>query len=257
MEPLSDGERVEFVPWDQIRTPNREPWSQRRLIVIVVAVVGVVLVGAAWWLFDRPASSDPGPTAPPEVALVETSVSVPLTTINPPAGYTEADLRAIAPDQSAGAVATVAAEFLRAYLSDTDPAIHPFGVSIEPLYVEWLLVVSTDEGSAPGQSIVTMRVGLLELGEEPRRLPVSEYAVVVSEDRAHNQLSIPIRRDMADNADFVVEDRSLTEVPASVLANAPVEDGEEVLGGWTDGAAWYVLVLDRYGTPVAIEVTSP
>ena len=66
----------------------------------------------------------------PLVSTAETfALEPPITTMAAMARVTEADLRAAAPESSERAVAAVASEYLRAYLSDETPQIHPYGVA--------------------------------------------------------------------------------------------------------------------------------
>jgi hypothetical protein len=103
--------------------------------------------------------------------------------------------------------------------------------------------------------LVTMRVGLLELGDDPRRLPVSEYAVHVSMEDGVAEVSVPIRLTAHDRV--VVRRESLTDVPSGMLETADIGAAEEILGGWEAAGSWYVLVRDERGLPVAVEVEAP
>ena len=103
--------------------------------------------------------------------------------------------------------------------------------------------------------LVTMRVGLLELGDDPRRLPVSEYSVFVSMDDGSAEVSVPIRR--ADPDPVVLQPQTLTDVPSTILEAVAIGSDEEILGGWKSAGSWYVMVRDERGLPVAIEVSAP
>ncbi len=170
------------------------------------------------------------------------------------ARVTEADLRAVVPE-SERAVAAIASEYLRAYLSDETPEIHPYGTATTAVYVEWIAVISADVTDEPQRWLVTMRVGLLELGDDPRRLPVSAYSVFVSMEDGAAEVSVPIRRAAHDQV--VMRPETLTEVPSTILDVAAIGPEEEILGGWETAGNWYVMVRDERGLPVAVEVDAP
>ncbi len=173
------------------------------------------------------------------------------------ARVTEADLRAVAPEFPERAVAAIASEYLRAYLSEETPEIHPYGSATTPVYVEWIAVISAEVTDQLQRWLVTMRVGLLELGDDPRRLPVSEYAVYVSMEDGVAQVSVPIRRDRTGLDQVVMQRESLSDVPSTILKVAAIGPEEEILGGWEAAGSWYVMVRDERGLPVAVEVKAP
>lgn len=258
MQPIDDGERVEFVPWDQLRPRERVGVGSRQQLVAIAGALCLALVVAGWWWANRPVSvplvTDHAVASP----QIETSLPVaPATTVADSARVTEADLRAIAPASSDRVVATIASEYLRAYLSGEASLIHPYGTATTPLYVEWVGVISAEVSDELQRWLVTMRVGLLELGDEPRRLPVSEYSVFVSVEDGMAEVSVPIRRDGAEHNQVVVQRPALTDVPSAILAAAAIGPEEEILGGWESAGSWYVVIRDGWGLPVAVEVGDP
>lgn len=257
MEPIEDGERVEFVPWEQLRPRERHVVAARQRFVMITGAVCVIAIVAGWWWADR---ADSVPSVPDAAHGSASQTLVPLasvTTIAATARVTEADLLAVAPEASERAVAAVASEYLRAYLSDETPQIHPYGTATTPVYVEWITVTSAEVTDEFQRWMVTMRVGLLELSDDPRRLPVGEYSVFVTLDDGTVVVSVPIRRDPTELDQFVMQRQSLIEVPATILKLAAIRPEEEILGGWEAAGTWYVMVRDERGLPVAVEVGTP
>ncbi len=260
MQPIDDGERVEFVPWDQLRPREHPGAASRQQLLALAGAVCVTLVVAGWWWANRADSAPvvPDPTPVSDQAVTPVPLASPTTlaaTVPVTARVTEADLRAVAPGSSERAVAAVASEYLRAYLSDETPEIHPYGTATTPVYVEWIGVISADVTDELQRWLVTMRVGLLELGDDPRRLPVSEYSVFVSVEDGSLKVSVPIRRE--EHEQVVMERESLTDVPSTILEAASIGPEEEILGGWEAAGSWYVMVRDVRGLPVAVEVGAP
>ena len=257
MQPIDDGERVEFVPWDQLRPRGRPGAASRQQLLAIAGAVCVTLVVGGWWWANRP---DSVPLAPDSTFVSTAETRLPeasASTVAAMARVTEADLRAVVPESFERAVAAVASEYLRAYLSEETPEIHPYGTATTPVYVEWIEVISADATDELQRWLVTMRVGLLELGDDPRRLPVSEYAVFVSMDDGLAEVSVPIRRDRAERDRVVMQRESLTDVPSAILEVAGIGPEEEILGGWEAAGSWYVMVRDERGLPVAVEVGAP
>lgn len=260
MEPTDDGERVEFVPWDQLRrNPGRSTTVQPRLAGMVIAMVVVVLV-VAWLVFGRGSSSQAEPVAltGPESAatsLLEAEPSSPSPTAPSPVGYAEADLRAIVPAPGREFAAGVAAEFLRDYLSGDRPELHPFGGPAGAIYVEWITLLTIEEAGELDRWRVTMRVGLLEMGAEPRRLPVSEYSVEVSTVEGTTTVSLPVRRPgSGGELAVVVDDHPLVDLPTDLLQISPLRPGDEVVGAWEDEMGWNVVVRDERGFALVLEI---
>lgn len=258
MQPPDDGERVEFVPWDQLRPREWIGAGSSSKLVGIAGALCLVMAVAGWWWVNRP-DSEPlmGDTAMASPLATTPLPAVPATTVATPPRVTEADLRAIVPAWSDQAVSAIASEYLRAYLSEESSSIHPFGLATTPLYVEWVGVISAEETDEPDSWLVTMRVGSLELGDEPRRLPVGEYAVFVSMQDGLAEVSIPIRRNGSNHDQVVVRRQVLADVPSPILAGAAIGSEEEILGGWEGAGNWYVVVRDERGLPVAVEVGDP
>ena len=257
MQPIEDGERVEFVPWEQLRPRERHVVAARQRFVMITGAVCVIAIVAGWWWADR---ADPVPPAPDAAFVSIPQTLDPLasvTTIAATARVTEADLLAGEPEASERMVAAAASEYLRAYLSDASPPIHPYGTATMPIYVEWITVTSAEVTDELQRWLVTMRVGLLELGDDPRRLPVSEFSVFVAMEDGPAVVSVPIRRDPTELDRFVVQQESLTEVPSTILGVAAIGPEEEILGGWEAAGSWYVMIRDERGLPVVVEVGTP
>ncbi|MDH5421478.1 MAG: DUF2333 family protein [Acidimicrobiia bacterium] len=258
MQPIDDGERVEFVPWEQLRPRQRPTVTAQQRFLAIAGAVCVALVVAGWWWSNRP---DPAPVASESTPVAtQAGTPVPLastTTLAVTVPVTEADLRASAPASPELEIAAIASEYLRAYLSESTPEIHPYGTATTPTYVEWIGVISADVTDELQRWLVTMRVGLLELGDDPRRLPVSEYSVFVSMKDGSAVVSVPIRRAGTRPDPVVVQHESLTDVPSTILEAAAIGPEEEILGGWEAAGRWYVMVLDERGLPVAVEVSTP
>lgn len=261
MEPSEEGERVEFVPWDQLRrSPGRSTTIQPRLAGMGIALVAVVLV-VAWLALGRGSSfpSEPVALSGPEVVtttLLEAEPASPAPTEPSPVGYAEADLRAIVPAPGREFAGGVAVEFLRDYLGGDRPELHPYGEPVGSVYVEWLTLLAVEELGEPDRWMVTMRVGLLELGAEPRRLPVGEYAVEVSTVEGTTYVSLPIRRvGSGRELAVVVDDHPLVGMSADLLQASPLLKGDEVVGAWENELGWNVVVRDERGIALVLEIT--
>lgn len=225
-----------------------------------IALVAVVLV-VAWLALGRGSSfpSEPVALSGPEVVtttLLEAEPASPAPTEPSPVGYAEADLRAIVPAPGREFAGGVAVEFLRDYLGGDRPELHPYGEPVGSVYVEWLTLLAVEELGEPDRWMVTMRVGLLELGAEPRRLPVGEYAVEVSTVEGTAYVSLPIRRvGSGRELAVVVDDHPLVDLPADLLQASPLRPGDEVVGAWENELGWNVVVRDERGIALVLEIT--
>lgn len=260
MEPTDDGERVEFVPWDQLRRgPGQSLTVQPRLAGVVVAAAAVVLV-VAWLALGHGSGlgSESRALSVPEVVvttLFEAEPADPAPTVPSPVGYAEADLRATGPSSGREFAAGVAAEFLRDYLSGGRPELHPYGGPVAAVYVEWITLLTIEESGGVDRWMVTMRVGLLELGTEPNRLPPSEYTVEVSTAEGTTYVGLPVRSDGSGEALAVVVDQHpLVDLPADLLEISPLRPGDEVVGAWEDEMGWNVVVRDERGFALVLQI---
>ncbi len=261
MEPTEERERVEFVPWDQLRrSPGQSTTIQLRLAGMGIAVVAGALV-VAWLALGRGSSfqTEPVALAGPEgvaTTLLEAEPAGPPPTVPSPVGYAEADLRAIVPHPGREFAGGVAVEFLRDYLGGLRPELHPYGEPVGSVYVEWITLLAVEESGELDRWLVTMRVGLLELGTEPRRLPVYEYAIEVSTVEGTTYVSLPVRRvGSGGELAVVVDDHPLVDLPATLLQASPLRPGDEVVGAWQDELGWNVVVRDERGFALVLEIT--
>lgn len=254
MEPGHDGERVEFVPWDQVS--GHPPVVLSNRYRLGAALVGAALViGAAIWVAARPTRSPSDARPPIESSTVEIDPADPGVTFPLPpstaAGYAEADLRAVTPATDQMAIAAGAAEFLRDYLMADRPDIHPFGQSDRTLYVEWM-IVSAVEATSGDDWTVELRVGILEMGAEPERWPTITLAVPVTVDGGEVRVGIPMRvADRPASGAYVFASPEPATLPSDLAAT--LDGAGEILGGWEDGEGWHAVVRDDLGFPVRVD----
>ena len=256
MEPLQDRERVEFVPWDQLRKPPPMRPTNRTMLVGVAVVVASLSLGYA--LFRSGPSPDveaPFPiatAAAQSIDELEADEALP-SGLGSDLGYSEADLRAGDSSVDMAWVEGTATGFVRDYFSTTEPAIHPYVTGEVPAYVDWVSVIGLEGTESDGPWQVTVRVGLVELGPQPRRLPASDYTVMVDRrELGEVSFSVPVLGGQPSSA--TAEGHDLEEVPESVQAMLDPSVEGMIVGGWRQLDTWYVVVQQPTGPPVVIEV---
>lgn len=256
MEPLQDRERVEFVPWDQLRkSPPARP-SSRALMAggfVVVALLGLGYTLAR----SSPASGigAPSTSTSPISRIDEPVVVEDAPHVEADLGYSEADLRAADPGVDLAWVSGTASGFVRDYFSTARQQIHPYGSGEVPLYVEWVEVIGIEADESDGPWRVKVQVGLVEMGTEPRRLPASDFTVTVDRLGPYEAtVGLPVLSPQPVNA--TVETHELGGVPEPVRQMA-LDRGVEgtIMGGWRQSDIWSVVVQQPTGPPVVVEVT--
>jgi hypothetical protein len=123
-----EAEEVESVPWSELIAEERPPHDLRRLITLVVSMLGAAVVGAvvarAAWTPSAPTVIAPGLPATAQPAASDAPMTEgSSTTVTLPPLYSEADLMADPPDPDERAAVVRAEWFVTDYFTaDYEPA---------------------------------------------------------------------------------------------------------------------------------------
>lgn len=277
MEPTSADdldERLESLPWEQVR--SADPPDRRWMIAVAGAVVvAAVVASATRTLWPAPPLSAPSSieTPPPaELAPPSTSPTSVDTNVSP---MTEADLRAISPDDAARAVIAHAEWFISEWLtidgraSDTTLALLPAGVDVPVVdasarsFVESVVGLSAEEVDLGSWEVAVLVRSLSAFGEgDYLRIPARVFLVTVGIGDDGPFVSdlpspgpVPVGRAVALD---LIEEEAPAEVTAAALAimrDAGLPD-ETSIGTFRLGDLWRVtaVVRDRAGVPFVVAV---
>ena len=276
MEPTSRDdldERFESLPWEQVRGAGP---PDRRWVVIVAGAVVVAAITASATRTLWPAQ----PLSAP-VALPPTTAAIPATTAPAPAGLhedhpvTEADLRAIAPEDAARAVAAHAEWFVSEWLtldgelSEVVPALLPEGVGVPVLdesarsFVESAVALSVEDLGFGSWEVAVLVRSLSAFGESDYlRIPARVFLVSVGigeEGPFVTDLPAPgpLPSGRASTFDLVDEPAPDGVVDAAItsMREAGLPDESTIATGRL-GQLWRVsaVVRDRAGVPFVVAV---
>jgi hypothetical protein len=276
MEPTSPDdldERFESLPWEQVR--GAEPPDRRWMVIVSVAVV-ITAVTASATRTLWPAQPLSARVAPPT-----TTAHTPASTASTTAGIdgdrpvTEADLRAISPDDAARAVAAHAEWFVAEWLtlddesSDVVPALLPEGVSVPVLdesarsFVESTVALSVEElGFGSWEVAVLVRsLSAFEDGDY-LRIPARVFLVSVGiGEEGPFVADLPAPGPLPSGRASILEliDESAPEGVIDAAVTSMREAGlpdESTIATARLGELWRVsaVVRDRAGVPFVVAV---
>ncbi len=282
MEPTSADEldeRLESLPWEHVRPP--EARDRRWMMVLAGAVVVAAVVASATRTLwpAPPLTADLAPSSTVESAPSSTHAvlsgagEAPVEASASP--VTEADLRAISPDDAARAVTAHAEWFLSEWLtidgrpSDTTPALLPAGVDVPVIdasarsFVESAVGLSAEEVGLGSWEVAVLVRSLSAFGDgDYLRVPARVFLVTVGigDDGPFvvdlpSPGPLPVGRAAAlelieDTAPARVTDAALATMRAAGLPD------EASLDTFRSGALWRVTgaVRDQAGVPFVVAV---
>ena len=276
MEPTSPNdldERLESLPWEQVRgagTPDR------RWVVLVAGAVVVAAITASATRTLWPAQPLSAPVAlPPTTAVTRVAAASVPVGVDDSHPVTEADLRAIAPDHAARAVAAHAEWFVSEWLtldgelSEVVPTLLPEGVGAPVLdesarsFVESAVALSVEDLGFGSWEVAVLVRSLSAFGESDYlRIPARVFLVSVGigEDGPFvTDLPAPgpLPSGRASSLDLVDEPAPDGVVDAAItsMREAGLPDESTIATG-SLGELWRVsaVVRDRAGVPFVVAV---
>jgi hypothetical protein len=270
--PADQDERVESLPWERLATPDGV--DRRRMALVAAAVVvAAVTASAARTLWpSAPLTATPDTSVVVASATTETT---PPTTTEPARLITEADLRAISPEDAIRAVTARAQWFVTEWLTidgATSPAaaeMMPAEASVSVLdesarsFVESAIVTSVTEVGESAWEVAVLVRSLSAFGDAGYiRIPARVFLVTVSmgEDGPF-VMDVPTPGPLpiatASSLDLVDEQAPSDVVSAAidVMSQAGLVE-EASIGSQRSADLWRVsgVVRDDAGVPIAVVV---
>ncbi len=271
-------ERLESLPWEHVR-PVEVP-DRRWLMALAGAVVVIAVVASATrTLWPAPPLTAPEP--PPSSVERESSsdgVAPTTATASTATGVqtvTEADLRAISPDDAARAVTAHAEWFMSEWLtmdgraSDTGPALLPAGVDPPVVdasarsFVESAVGLSVEEVGPGSWEVAVLVRSLSAFGDgDYLRIPARVFLVGVGigdEGPFVTDLPspgpLPVGRAAAMELIEEAAPALITDAAVAIMRDAGLPD-ETSIGTSRLDDLWRVtgVVRDRAGVPVVVAV---
>ena len=257
----NDEEHFERIPWDQLRSAsgNRRGLAYALAAAIVAAAVSAMLarnLGEPAVPVVPPATA---PTAAPAVSIPSTtSTPAPMTTVESPVVWSEADLMAVHPDELKVEATAVAEWFVADYFTadgageletqlrsmlptDVPLPVHDPGYRS---FVEWTRAISAVE-SAPGEYLVSVVVRALGAAADEgyQRLPLRAVEVNVRwTDTGWSIADLPSPIDLPGLASSKPWPQETLPEEVANAALVLAGEGSTVIGGGRSGQRWRVVV---------------
>lgn len=268
-------ERVESVPWEHIGKPDDA--NRRRLVVVALAVfVAAVTASATRTLWPAPPLSVQPVTSP---TVAETTATPPPAPIVPPPvparPVTEADLRALLPEDAERAVSAHAQWFVTEWLtvdgsaSPVAASMTPEGTSLAPVdasvrsFVESAIVLSVTEAAEAVWDVAVLVRTLSSTGDgDYLRIPPRVFLVTVGiGDEGPFVLDLPTPGPLpvarSAELELVAAEAPGAVVGAAiaVMSEAGLVDESSVTSS-TAGGLWRLdgVVRDPAGVPLEVVV---
>lgn len=276
MEPVSPDdldERFESLPWENVAAAKS---PDRRWMVILASalVVAAVSASAARTLWPAPPLTAPAPSTSTTTAQASTTVAV-TSPVDDSRPVTEADLRAVSPDDAKRAVSAHAEWFVTEWLtmdgqpSEATSTLLPDGVDVPLLdesarsFVESAVTLSTEEIGFGSWEVAVLVRSLSAFGEgDYLRIPARVFLVTVGIGEDGPFVSdlpapgpLPSGKAAALDLDEEAAPSSVVDSAITLIREAGLPDQSSITTSRL-GEFWRVgaVVRDRAGVPFAVAV---